>query len=371
MKPNFEYQEVIATADFGELKSEIVRVHVDPAMSVLVLHNYQAAPGPASVGNVSSPVAATTGPLDRNPAAVYLATLRPTGRRTMHQVLDVMAGWLSNNRQDALTFDWSTLRYQHTAAIAARCAENYKSTTANKMLAALRRVLKEAWQLGLMDGETYHRATALPPVRGQSLPAGRALPTGELTALLGACADDVGPAGARDAALIAVLYGAGLRRSELVALDLVDFDHASQSSLAVRSGKGNKARLCPIAGGTVAALLDWLTMRGDKPGPLFGPINRGGRVLDGGRMSDQAVRKILIKRAKQAHVNSFSPHDLRRTFITHLLEAGADIVMVQQLAGHANVITTARYDRRGEVAKRKAASLLHVPYQARPRLQID
>lgn len=117
--------------------------------------------------------------LDRNPAAVYLAMLRPTGRRTMHQVLNVMAGWLSNDRQDALSFDWSTLRYQHTAAIAACCAENYKSTTANKMLAALRQVLKEAWQLGLIDGETYHRATALPPVRGQSLPAGRALPTDE------------------------------------------------------------------------------------------------------------------------------------------------------------------------------------------------
>ena len=78
--------------------------------------------------------------------------------------------------------------------------------------------------------------------------------------------------------MIAVLYGAGLRRSELVALDQMDFDQVSQS-LAIRSGKGNKARLCPIAGGTVAALLDWLTIRGDKPGPLFGPINRGGRLL--------------------------------------------------------------------------------------------
>ena len=165
--------------------------------------------------------------------------------------------------------------------------------------------------------------------------------------------------------------GAGLRRSELVVLDLVDFDQASQSSLAIWSGKGNKARLCPIAGGTLAALLDWLTIRGEASGPLFGPINRGGRVLDGGRMSDQAVRKMLIKRAKQAHVNSFSPHDLRRTFISDLLDAGADIVMVQQLAGHANVTTTARYDRRGEAGKRKAASLLHVPYQAPKRLKLD
>ena len=107
---------MIATVDFGDLKSESVRVQVDPEMSVLVLPNYQATPGPASVGNLSAGGTATNF-LDCNPAAVYLATLRPTGRRTMHQVLDVMAGWLSDYRHDALSFDWSTLRYQHTTAL--------------------------------------------------------------------------------------------------------------------------------------------------------------------------------------------------------------------------------------------------------------
>jgi integrase len=98
--------------------------------------------------------------------------------------------------------------------------------------------------------------------------------------------------------------------------------------------------------------------------PLFTPVLKNGR-LSMRRMSDQAVYNLLEKRAQEAGVDRFSPHDFRRTFVGDMLDAGVDIATVAGIAGHASVNTTARYDRRPEETKRQAAAKLHYPYQRR------
>jgi len=298
--------------------------------------------------------------LHQHPVMVYLAGIAPSSRRVMHGALDSIANMVG--AQDALSMDWAQLRFQHVALIRSELARWYAPATANLRLSALRGVLRAARRLGQMTADDYHQAIDVGTIRGDRLPAGRHVPTGELRALMDACAADASAAGVRDAAIIGLLYAGGLRRAEVVALDLTDYNRAI-GSLKV-TGKGDKDREVPVNDGAKDALDDWLALRGPSPGPIFCPINKGGKLLPGS-ITTQALYKLVGKRAAEAGVPNVTPHDLRRSFATQLLDEGADLAIVQRLLGHADPRTTIRYDRRGEHAKRKAIELLHVPYERR------
>ncbi|TVP63455.1 MAG: site-specific integrase [Nodularia sp. (in: Bacteria)] len=302
-------------------------------------------------------------PITMHPSEVYLASLGEGSRRTMREALNAMARLLTNDSCDAQTLDWSKLRYQHTAAVRAVLMEKYSPAMANKMLSALRRVLKEAWRLGLMSTEDYGRATDIQSVRGKSLLKGRALDGEEIAALWDDCIQDNSNLGARDAALLAILT-VGLRRSEVTHLDLSDLKPRSRS-LTIRSAKGQSERIVYLPEAGVRAVQDWLLIRGKSAGPLFYPLDRGHKIIQR-RMSEQGVLRALQRRGEAAGVEEgFTPHDFRRTFISDLLDGGADIVTVSKLAGHASTNTTSKYDRRGEDAKKRAIDLLNVPYKRR------
>ena len=276
----------------------------------------------------------------------------------MRNALDTVAQLVTGDETAAAeAIPWHELRYKHMTAIKAALAERYAPATANKILSALRGTLKASWRMGQMSAEDYHAAVDIGSVEGNTIPAGRAIPSGELTALLETCGTD--DTGVRDAAIIAVLYACGLRRAELVALDLADYDEEA-GELHVR-GKRNKQRIMYV---DVPALHlgDWLQVRGREDGALFVGTGNNNR---GGRLTTQAIYTMLQRRADAAGIASLSPHDFRRSFISDLLDRGADISTVRDLAGHESVETTANYDRRGERARRKAAGLLHVPYKPR------
>lgn len=306
----------------------------------------------------------TTPAFDQHPAAVYLFSLgSERSRKVMAQALRTVVSLLTGidpGEADILALDWAALRYVHTAYVRARLSETYSPATANRTLSALRGVLKEAWRLGQMSAEDYHRAVDVGSVKGETVPAGRELSAGEILALVQVCKADNSPAGVRDAAIIGLLYTCGIRRAELVALDVEDFDPES-GRLLIRAGKGRKQRTVYVQGGALRALQDAITVMGRTSGPLFIPVLKGHRVTER-RMNAQSIYDMLRKRAEQAGVKNFSPHDFRRTFVGEMLERGVDIATVANIAGHASVDTTRRYDRRPETTKKQAANKLHFPY---------
>ena len=143
----------------------------------------------------------------------------------------------------------------------------------------------------------------------------------------------------RDKAILELLYSSGIRVSELVGLNIEDVDFFGEV-LRVR-GKGRKERLVPAGSKALSAIRDYLTARGEEQatgrGPLF--LNKGKT-----RLTDRSVRRLVIKYARRIALNkNISPHVLRHTFATHLLDRGADLRSVQELLGHENLSTTQIY----------------------------
>jgi site-specific recombinase XerD len=205
-------------------------------------------------------VIVTSEPLDQNPAAVYLAGLASTGCRSMKQSLDLVARLLTNGRDNAFSFQWAGLRFQHTSAIRSKLMlAKYKPATANRILSAIRSTLKAAWRLGMMTAEDYYRARDVQSITGEPLPTGRGLQFGELAALLTVCANDPTPAGARDTAIIALMYAAGLRREEVVNLDVESY--TQETGRLVIFGKRSKERIGYLTNGAADAMADWLLIR--------------------------------------------------------------------------------------------------------------
>jgi len=281
-----------------------------------------------------------------NPAQAYLLSLNSVrSRQTMTSFLNIVARILGAG--DLTACNWAALGRHHVLALTDMLRDaGLAVATVNTYLSALRGVAMEAWMLKQMSVEDYQHIRAVRSVRGSTLPRGRALAREEIRALFTVCEADQSSKGVRDAALLAVLLGCGLRRSEAVALGYEDIRPADRA-LKV-TGKGNKERLAYVPDGAWQRLLFWIDqVRGEAMGPLFTRIRRHDCLTDD-RLTDQAVYHILQVRQREAGLEKCAPHDLRRTFATVMLDNGEDLITVRDAMGHASVTTTQKYDRRGD-----------------------
>ena len=149
----------------------------------------------------------------------------------------------------------------------------------------------------------------------------------------------------RDRALLEFLYGTGARISEVTGLDVDDLDHLARDPAVRLSGKGGKQRYVPVGSYAVRAL-DAYLVRG-RPALAAAAVRRSSPAVflnaRGGRLTRQGAWGVLREAAVRSGKTDVSPHTLRHSFATHLLDGGADIRVVQELLGHASVTTTQVY----------------------------
>ena len=371
-----------------------------------------------------------------HPVAGRLLEIRQASSRAVElKRLHSAARALSGGAMSAWTYPWEggpgigavdapALLGMHALIVQGGATEDY----ADQVLATVRRLMGYMDAEGLLALGVYSRAARLKPTAVKGDPAGRALDPWELEALLGAAAGDPqAERGARDAALLAVLYGAGLRRSEALGLDVADIHmDRTPAQVRVRLGKGRKARTVDVLPGWDEALVRWLEIRTAAGLPAAGALLVNVTV-DGGltprRMSAEALTttldrlvahaqlammagtawpalaahrgtianatcpghhngtqaKVMMRRdgrpvwscwcGRHAVANEdgtvaihggaarwatvaggrapapLTAHDLRRSFITHLLDEGVALDVVAHLAGHSSIQTTSLYNR--------------------------
>jgi len=230
----------------------------------------------------------------------------------------------------------------------------YSTATTARKIATLRSFYK--WALKREFTQTNPMLLIRTPKQAKRLP--KAITVEQVEQLLTA-PDNGDTLGARDRAILETLYSTGVRVSELVDLNRVDLDFNTQT-LHIR-GKGKKERIVPLGSHAVAAIRHYMTLLEPDPRfqelrfqpdqnavPLF--INK-----NGGRLSSRSVRRKLDKYLKEIGLDpTISPHTLRHSFATHLLDNGADLRSVQELLGHQSLSTTQIYTHLSSMRMRES-----------------
>ncbi|MBI6611121.1 tyrosine-type recombinase/integrase [Pseudomonas simiae] len=293
----------------------------------------------------------------RNPLTLYLTRLAPSSQLTMRYVLQDAADRLGFDDINLEDIDWHLLQPEHVIALVAALREDgYAPNTSSLYVNAVRGVMNEAWRLNLISQEHLLRMRTVKAAPGTRLSQGRNLRRSLIREMMEVCAADPRPQGLRDAAVIGILYGSGMRKSESVNLDLAQINFEERSLRVI--GKGNKELIKYAPDWAFAKLQAWLAFRREqlKEGEhddsfLFNRIRRGSHITRE-RITKHAIYYIARQRGQQVGVK-IMPHDFRRSFITRVIEEH-DLSIAQKLAHHTNIQTTASYDVRDDNERRRA-----------------
>ena len=292
-----------------------------------------------------------------DPLTLYLTRLAPSSQLTMRYVLQDAADRLGFEDINLEDIAWHLLQPEHVIGLVAALREDgYAPNTSSLYVNAVRGVMNEAWRLNLISQEHLLRMRMVKAAAGSRLGQGRNLRRTLIREMMDVCAADPRPQGLRDAAVIGILYGSGMRKSESVNLDLAQINFDERSLRVI--GKGNKELIKYAPDWAFAKLQAWLAFRREqlKEGEqddsfLFNRIRRGSHITRE-RITKHAIYYIARQRGEQVGVK-IMPHDFRRSFITRVIEEH-DLSIAQKLAHHTNIQTTASYDVRDDNERRRA-----------------
>ena len=313
-------------------------------------------------------------PPHEDPFLVYVGGLDKASQPTMVSAARLVVSTLSSGKiTDPTLFPWQTVNYGVVKRLRSLLRERkFAPRSINKALTLVRSIVREAWIFNLVSHEQYEKLRILDNLKSDNdLPSGRVVERDEIAYLLLAChgfekefQHPENLIGFRDAALISLLVGSGLREKEAVNLTREDYN-ASNGTIRVLYGKGHKQRQTYVEIAYDKPLRRFLELvPGGFNDPLIPRLAPEGKAIQPLRhISTQTVDKALGKRAIQAGITrkngvedepSFTPHDLRRSFITHQLDKGIDPLRVARAVGHASPKTTMLYDRRTAESDRQA-----------------
>jgi integrase/recombinase XerD len=264
---------------------------------------------------------------------MVLDTVSPKTRRDYRRALGDFLTWYRATGQTGL----------NKATVAAHAAhlkaQGTPASSINQRLAAIRKLANEAADNGLIEDAAAQAIGRVENVKLLGQKTGNWLDRDQAAQMINAPDTDT-LKGLRDRAILAIMLGGGLRRSEVVALTVGHLQQRGGRWVILNlTGKHNRTRTIPIAGWIKEIIDQWLRAAGHRKGALFRRMYRAGHVAPGG-MTSQAVWDVVTL---YAPIADLAPHDLRRTFAKLADAAGAPLTQIQKTLGHASVQTTEKY----------------------------